>query len=172
MENKSNSILLAFVITMLFMLLMMFSSCSLFKHKEKVKIDTEEKKEVVSDTKTETQTDGFNTSFTIEPIDLSKPLTFGGKTYTNTKIVYITDKTKTNENKIEAKKEVAEVKQTIKAKESVKKVEFNMNWLIWIVVVIGFVFIICFIILVRLYLKNASKIINLADNVAGLVGKL
>ena len=172
MENKSNSILLAFVITMLFMLLMMFSSCSVFKHKEKVKIDTEEKKEVVSDTKTETQTDGFKTSFTIEPIDLSKPITFGGKTYTNTKIVYITDKTKTNENKIEAKKEVAEVKQTIKAKESVKKVEFNMNWLIWIVVVIGFVFIICFIILVRLYLKNASKIINLADNVAGLVGKL
>ena len=86
--------------------------------------------------------------------------------------MYITDKTKTNENKVEAKKEVAEVKQTIKAKESVKKVEFNMNWLIWIVVVIGFVFIICFIILVRLYLKNASKIINLADNVAGLVGKL
>ena len=172
MENKSNSILLAFVITMLFMLLMMFSSCSIFKQKEKVKIDTEEKKEVVSDTKTETQTDGFKTSFTIEPIDLSKPITFGGKTYTNTKIVYITDKTKTNENKVEAKKEVAEVKQTIKAKESVKKVEFNMNWLIWIVVVIGFVFIICFIILVRLYLKNASKIINLADNVAGLVGKL
>ena len=172
MENKSNSILLAFIITMLFMLLMMFSSCSVFKQKEKVKIDTEAKKEVVSDTKTETQTDGFKTSFTIEPIDLSKPITFGGKTYTNTKIVYITDKTKTNENKVEAKKEVAEVKQTIKAKESVKKVEFNMNWLIWIVVVIGFVFIICFIILVRLYLKNASKIINLADNVAGLVGKL
>ena len=172
MENKSNSILLAFVITMLFMLLMMFSSCSVYKQKEKVKIDTEEKKEVVSDTKTETQTDGFKTSFTIEPIDLSKPITFGGKTYTNTKIVYITDKTKTNENKVEAKKEVAEVKQTIKAKESFKKVEFNMNWLIWIVVVLGFVFIICFIILVRLYLKNASKIINLADNVAGLVGKL
>ena len=172
MENKNNSILLAFIITMLFMLLMMFSSCSIFKHKEKVKIDTEAKKEVVSDTKTETQIDGFKTSFTIEPIDLSKPITFGGKTYTNTKIVYITDKTKTNENKVEAKKEVAEVKQTIKAKESFKKVEFNMNWLIWIVVVIGFVFIICFIILVRLYLKNASKIINLADNVAGLVGKL
>ena len=172
MENKSNSILLAFIITMLFMLLMMFSSCSVFKQKEKVKIYTEAKKEVVSDTKTETQTDGFKTSFTIEPIDLSKPITFGGKTYTNTKIVYITDKTKTNENKVEAKKEVAEVKQTIKAKESFKKVEFNMNWLIWIVVVIGFVFIICFIILVRLYLKNASKIINLADNVAGLVGKL
>lgn len=172
MENKNNSILLAFVITMLFMLLMMFSSCSIFKHKEKVKIDTEEKKEVVSDTKTETQTDGFKTSFTIEPIDLSKPITFGGKTYTNTKIVYITDKTKTNENKVESKKEVAEVNQTIKAKESVKKVEFNMNWLIWIVVVLGFVFIICFIILLRLYLKNASKIINLADNVAGLVGKL
>ena len=64
MENKSNSILLAFIITMLFMLLMMFSSCSVFKQKEKVKIDTEEKKEVVSDTKTETQIDGFKTSFT------------------------------------------------------------------------------------------------------------
>jgi heme/copper-type cytochrome/quinol oxidase subunit 2 len=172
MENKSNSIIMAFIITMLFMLLMMFSSCSIFKHKEKVKIDTEEKKEVVSDTKTETQTDGFKTSFTIEPIDLSKPITFGGKTYTNTKIVYITDKTKTNENKVEAKKEVEEVKQTVKAKESIKKVEFNMNWLIWIVVILGFVFIICFVILLRLYLKNATKIVNLAENVSNLVGKL
>lgn len=172
MENKDNSIIMAFIITMLFMLLMMFSSCSIFKHKEKVKIDTEEKKEVVTDTKTETQTDGFKTSFTIEPIDLSKPITFGGKTYTNTKIVYITDKTKTNENKVEAKKEVAEVKQTVKAKKSIKKVEFNMNWLIWIVVVLGFVFIICFVILLRLYLKNATKIVNLAENVSNLVGKL
>lgn len=43
MENKSNSIIMAFIITMLFMFLMMFSSCSIFKHKEKVKIDTEEK---------------------------------------------------------------------------------------------------------------------------------
>jgi uncharacterized protein YdaL len=86
--------------------------------------------------------------------------------------VYITDKTKTNENKVEAKKEVAEVKQTIKAKESIKKVEFNMNWLIWIVVVLGFVFIICFVILLRLYLKNATKIVNLAENVSNLVGKL
>lgn len=172
MENKNNSILLAFVITMLFMLMLMLSGCSIFKNKEKLKSDTEENKEITTDTKTQTQTDGFKTSFTIEPIDLSKPITFGGKTYTNTKIVYITDKTKTNENKVEAKKEVAEVKQSIVKKKHIKKEEFNMNWLIWIVVVVGFVFIICFVILLRLYINNASKIVNLADNVSVLVGKL
>ena len=33
----------------------------------------------------------------------------------------------------------------------IKKVEFNMNWLIWIVVILGFVFIICFVILLLCY---------------------
>jgi len=171
MANKDNSIVLAFITTILFMIMLLFTGCSIFKQKEKVKIDTEEKKEIVSDVKTETQIDAFKTSFSIEPIDLSKPITFGGKTYTNSKIIYITDKSKTNENKVEEKKETAQLKQTVKAKASVKKEELKLDWLVWIVGLFFFALVVCVVIFVRLYLKNATAISNLAENVTNLVGK-
>jgi small neutral amino acid transporter SnatA (MarC family) len=98
-------------------------------------------KESETDTRTETLSSNSLQSFSLEPVDLSKPITFGGKSYENTKIVYLNSNTdtKVKEEKKENAKEVIEVKDKKQDESSMSK------WLpIIVIAVLSFV---CFIIL-------------------------
>lgn len=100
----------------IFISLFMFSCGSLKKTKE----STNEKTESNSSTNTELNYE--RNKFTLEPVDLDRPILVGGKEYHNTKIVI--EKENGKEVKQEEKKEVAE------KQEEKKDVERDNTWLI------------------------------------------
>jgi hypothetical protein len=110
-------------------------SCgSITKNKTSSEIESEKE----TDTRTNTLITENTDSYTISPADLSQPITFGGKTYTNTVIKYekANKVTEVDENKKVAEK--VEIKETTKDKET--------NYTNLILIVCG-MFIFMFIIL-------------------------
>jgi hypothetical protein len=110
-------------------------SCgSITKNKKSTEIESEK----TTDTRTNTLITENTDSYTISPADLSQPITFGGKTYTNTVIKYekANKVTEVDENKKVAEK--VEIKETTKDKET--------NYTNLILIVCG-MFIFMFIIL-------------------------
>jgi uncharacterized protein YceK len=121
------------IITLAFCLLLV--SCgSITKNKTSSEIESEK----TTDTRTNTLITENTDSYTISPADLSQPITFGGKTYTNTVIKYekANKVTEVDENKKVAEK--VEIKETTKDKET--------NYTNLILIVCG-MFIFMFIIL-------------------------
>jgi hypothetical protein len=110
-------------------------SCgSITKNKKSTEIESEK----TTDTRTNTLITENTDSYTISPADLTQPITFGGKTYTNTIIKYqkANKVTEVDENKKVAEK--VEIKETTKDKET--------NYTNLILIVCG-MFIFMFIIL-------------------------
>jgi uncharacterized protein YceK len=121
------------IITLAFCLLLV--SCgSITKNKKSTEIESEK----TTDTRTNTLITENTDSYTISPADLTQPITFGGKTYTNTIIKYqkANKVTEVDENKKVAEK--VEIKETTKDKET--------NYTNLILIVCG-MFIFMFIIL-------------------------
>lgn len=89
----------------------LFSSCgAIKKNKESTEVETE------TNTNTEVKLDYQKDSFTLEPVDLTRPIFVGGKEYHNTIIRY--EKEKGTEETTQKIEEKAEVKQEIKEKET------------------------------------------------------
>ena len=84
----------------------------------KNKKSTETESEKTIDTRTNTLITENSDTYTISPADLSQPITFGGKTYTNTVIKYEKENKVTEESKDEKVAEKVEIKETTKDKET------------------------------------------------------
>jgi len=113
MQPDNQNKLLIFSFALAITILLLLCSCSVQKDKEKVKTETE------TQTTTQSENNAFKTSFSIEPVDNLRPFTYAGKTYENTKIIYLTDKSK-EVKKVEEKK-VETVK--VKAMQKVEKAD-------------------------------------------------
>lgn len=122
----------------------LFSSCgAIKKHKESTEVETE------TNTNTEVKLDYQKDSFTLEPVDLTRPIFVGGKEYHNTIIRY--EKEKGTEETTQKIEEKAEVKQEIKEKET------DNTKLILGVFGIGFLFLFLIIIFIVIYFSNQIK---------------
>lgn len=92
------------------LILLIFIGCgSVKKNKESIEIEKE------TNTKTETELNYELESYSIEPMDLNRPILIGSKVVENGKIVYIKEKGK--ETKEEAKNEKEDIREDKKSKE-------------------------------------------------------
>ena len=108
-------------------------SCgSITKNKKSTEIESEKQ----TDTRTNTLITENSDTYTISPADLSQPITFGGKTYTNTIIKY----EKNNKVTEEVKDEKVAEKQVIEVKEKVKQVDYT-NFIIAIAILLFLMFL-------------------------------
>jgi protein tyrosine/serine phosphatase len=108
-------------------------SCgSIIKNKKSTEIESEKE----TDTRTNTLITENSDTYTISPADLSQPITFGGKTYTNTIIKY----EKANKVTEEVKKEKVAEKQVIEVNEKVKEVDYT-NFIIALAILLFLMFL-------------------------------
>jgi len=101
-------------LTTLAVLLLLTSCGSITKNKTSSEIESEK----TTDTRTNTLITENTDSYTISPADLSQPIQFGGKTYTNTVIKWKKENKVTNEDKTEKVAEKVEIKETTKDKQT------------------------------------------------------
>ena len=96
-------------------ILTLLTSCgSITKNKTSSEIESEKE----TDTRTNTLITENSDTYTISPADLSQPIQFGGKTYTNTVIKYEKANKVVSEDKQEKVSEKVEIKETTKDKET------------------------------------------------------
>jgi hypothetical protein len=108
-------------------------SCgSITKNKKSTEIESEKQ----TDTRTNTLITENSDTYTISPADLSQPISFNGKTYTNTIIKWQKENKVTSEDK---KEKVAE-KQVIEVNEKVKEVDYT-NFIIALAVLLFLMFL-------------------------------
>jgi hypothetical protein len=108
-------------------------SCgSITKNKKSTEIESEKQ----TDTRTNTLITENSDTYTISPADLSQPISFNGKTYTNTIIKYEKNNKVTSEDK---KEKVAE-KQVIEVNEKVKQVDYT-NFIIALAILLFLMFL-------------------------------
>ena len=84
----------------------------------KNKTSSEIESEKTTDTRTNTLITENSDTYTISPADLSQPIKFGGKTYTNTVIKWQKENKVVSEDKQEKVAEKVEIKETTKDKET------------------------------------------------------
>ena len=135
-------------ITTLTLCLLLISCGSITKNKTSSEIESEK----TTDTRTSTLITENTDSYTISPADLTQPITFGGKTYTNTIIKY------QKENKVTEVDENKKVAEKVEIKETTKDKETDYTNFI----IAGFItFIVMFIILllfIGYYLKKINPL--------------
>jgi hypothetical protein len=108
-------------------------SCgSITKNKKSTEIESEKQ----TDTRTNTLITENSDTYTISPADLSQPISFNGKTYTNTIIKWQKENKVTSEDK---KEKVAE-KQVIEVNEKVKQVDYT-NFIIALAILLFLMFL-------------------------------
>ena len=96
-------------------ILTLLTSCgSITKNKTSSEVEIEKE----TDTRTNTLITENSDTYTISPADLSQPIQFGGKTYTNTVIKYEKANKVVSEDKQEKVSEKVEIKETTKDKET------------------------------------------------------
>ena len=100
---------------------------------------------------TEIKTDAtkFSNSFTLEPVDLNKPILLGKDTIYNTRVIYNNSKEVIKETKKEDLKQDIEVKE----KDYSEVIETLANKFIWL---IGILFVLYFILS---YIKNKTTLL-------------
>ena len=111
--------------------------------------------EINSETEKNTEIDAtkFSNSFTLEPVDLDKPILLGKDTIYNTRVIYNNSKEVIKEKSNESNK--SDLKQDVEVKEKDYSVviETLANKFIWL---IGILFVLYFILS---YLKNKTPLI-------------
>lgn len=140
MKNKT-------IITML-LASVIWSCASVTKDKQSTEIESEK----TTDTRTNTLITENSDTYTISPADLSQPIQFGGKTYTNTIIKY----EKANKVKEEVKDE--KVAEKVEIDTTTKHVERDYTtFIIWFFITFIFMFIIL-ILFIGYYIKKLNPL--------------
>ena len=117
------------------------------------KSSTETDLKTESEKNTEIDATKFSNSFTLEPINLDKPILLGKDTIYNTRVIYNNSKEVIKEKSNEVNK--SDLKQDIQAKEKdySEVIETLANKFIWL---IGILFVLYFILS---YIKNKTPLI-------------
>jgi len=131
-------------ITTLTLCLLLVSCGSITKNKTSSEIESEK----TTDTRTNTLITENTDSYTISPADLSQPITFGGKTYTNTIIKY------QKENKVIEVDENKKVAENVEIKETTKDKETDYTNLILIVCGMFIFMFIILLVFIHIQLKK------------------
>lgn len=144
-------------------LTLFFCSCDIHKESQKTKTDTEVKNDLVTQTEVKSQYDLSKQSFSIEPIVLSEPMIWNGRSHQNAKIVYINEKSSEAKEVKEKKTDNSVVKQTVKAKQSEKTEKANLVWLYYLIGGITLLGMFALFLLFKMQSKNANAINNLIE---------
>ena len=117
------------------------------------KSSTETDLKTESEKNTEIDATKFSNSFTLEPVDLSKPILLGKDTIYNTRVIYNNSKEVIKEKSNEVNK--SDLKQDIQTKEKdySEVIETLANRFIWL---IGILFVLYFILS---YIKSKTPLI-------------
>jgi uncharacterized lipoprotein YmbA len=117
------------------------------------KSSTETEIKTESEKNTEIDATKFSNSFTLEPVDLNKPILLGKDTIYNTRVIYNNSKEVIKEKSNEVNK--SDLKQDIETKEKdySEVIETLANKFIWL---IGILFVLYFILS---YIKNKTPLI-------------
>ena len=131
------------IISILILSFFVFSCGSVKKSSTETEISTEIKTDATK----------FSNSFTLEPVDLSKPILLGKDTIYNTRVIYNNSKEVIKEKSNEVNK--SDLKQDIETKEKdySQVIETLANKFIWL---IGILFVLYFILS---YIKNKTPLI-------------
>ena len=134
--------------TILILTAILLIGCSTVK-----KASTETDLKTESEKNTEIDATKFSNSFTLEPVDLSKPILLGKDTIYNTRVIYNNSKEVIKEKSNEVNK--SDLKQDIETKEKdySQVIETLANKFIWL---IGILFVLYFILS---YIKNKTPLI-------------
>jgi hypothetical protein len=132
--------------TLFFVLIILVSCGSITKNKTSSETETEK----TIDTRTNTLITENTDSYTITPADLTQPIQFGGKTYTNTIIKY----EKANKVTEEAKDE--KVAEKVEIKESTKEKKTDYTNLILIVCAMFVIMFVIFLLFIYFQLRKYS----------------
>lgn len=134
--------------TILILTAILLIGCSTVK-----KSSTETDLKTESEKNTEIDATKFSNSFTLEPVDLSKPILLGKDTIYNTRVIYNNSKEVIKEKSNEVNK--SDLKQDIEVKEKdySEVIETLANKFIWL---IGILFVLYFILN---YIKNKTPLI-------------
>lgn len=125
-------------------LLLFFVSCgSIKKHKESTEVDTS------LNANTEVKLDYERDSYTLAPVDLTRPILVGGKEYHNT-IIRVEKETGVEETK-------QKVEERTEVKEEVKDKESDNTKLFLGVFAIGFLFLFICLVFVIIYFSRQLK---------------
>lgn len=117
------------------------------------KSSTETDLKTESEKNTEIDATKFSNSFTLEPVDLNKPILLGKDTIYNTRVIYNNSKEVIKEKSNEVNK--SDLKQDVDTKEKdySEVIETLANKFIWL---IGILFVLYFILS---YIKNKTPLI-------------
>lgn len=134
--------------TILILTAILLIGCSTVK-----KASTETDLKTESEKNTEIDATKFSNSFTLEPVDLSKPILLGKDTIYNTRVIYNNSKEVIKEKSNEVNK--SDLKQDIETKEKdysevIEKLSNRFILLIWILFVLYFILS---------YIKNKTPLI-------------
>ena len=134
--------------TILILTAILLIGCSTVK-----KASTETDLKTESEKNTEIDATKFSNSFTLEPVDLSKPILLGKDTIYNTRVIYNNSKEVIKEKSNEVNK--ADLKQDIDTKEKdySQVIETLANKFIWL---IGILFVLYFILS---YIKSKTTLL-------------
>ena len=135
------------IILTIFLTLALWSCASVKKSSTETDLKTESEKN------TEIDATKFSNSFTLEPINLDKPILLGKDTIYNTRVIYNNSKEVIKEKRNEVNK--SDLKQDIQAKEKdySEVIETLANKFIWL---IGILFVLYFILN---YIKSKTPLI-------------
>ncbi len=134
-------------------LLTIFLTLALWSCGSVKKASTETDLKTESEKNTEIDATKFSNSFTLEPVDLSKPILLGKDTIYNTRVIYNNSKEVIKEKSNEVNK--SDLKQDIETKEKdySEVIEKLANRFIWL---IGILFVLYFVLN---YIKNKTPLI-------------
>lgn len=134
--------------TILILTAILLIGCSTVK-----KASTETDLKTESEKNTEIDATKFSNSFTLEPVDLSKPILLGKDTIYNTRVIYNNSKEVIKEKSNEVNK--SDLKQDIDTKEKdySQVIETLANKFIWL---IGILFVLYFILS---YIKSKTTLL-------------
>lgn len=134
--------------TILILTAILLIGCSTVK-----KASTETDLKTESEKNTEIDATKFSNSFSLEPVDLSKPILLGKDTIYNTRVIYNNSKEVIKEKSNEVNK--SDLKQDIDTKEKdySQVIETLANKFIWL---IGILFVLYFILI---YIKSKTTLL-------------
>lgn len=144
------------VITALLMLSMLLAcfSCDIMKKSQKSKIDEESSINENNTSSTGSSLDFKSKRWELQPLDTNRPITFGGKTLENMKVVYVETEGKKEEKKEEKQVKNQEYSKDIVEKHKEKKEEFDSSVILYILLSFIFIFIVIIILIFIVYKSN------------------
>ena len=108
-------------------------SCSITKDKTETISESKTQNDITTSKNTASKLDAYKTGFSIKPIDLTRPIVFGGKEYFNSEIIYTTEKSSGTTNAKEDKKDNSSAKAKDEESTKSKKEASDMTWLLYLI---------------------------------------